>query len=318
MAYTPPAPDAIVFDLEVYTPPASDDIAFELGGAGTIYWAAYPSAQSAPSAEQLISATVENGIHSNDPAPFDSGVFDGLTITGLTAGVSYRLAAVWSNGVNNSNVVVSEPFAFFAGSGDLSASASEVAGSGISVVGAAGSGSLDAQVAQVGGSGNVVLVASGSLVAGSAQVSGSGAVVYIAAGGLDAQPSAVSGVGVATDAIAGSGFLAPGVSQVSGAGVITLVGSGALAANDATVSGGGSFVGAIIGTGALQAAPSQISAIGRLGLTGAGSLVAQSSDITGFSEYPKPQYEFSVAAEKRIFPIQTELRIFTVRKPNGS
>ena len=76
-----------------------------------IYWAVYPSAQADPSAADIKGASVSNGFHANETAPTSSGTFtSGSAITGLTASTSYKLAAVWSDGVDDSNVVVSAAF----------------------------------------------------------------------------------------------------------------------------------------------------------------------------------------------------------------
>jgi hypothetical protein len=217
MAYTPPAPDTIVFDLEVYTPPASDAIAFELAGAGTIYWAVYPSAQANPTDDELITATVDNGIHSNDPAPFESGVFDGATITGLTSAASYRLAAVWSDGVTTSNVVVTAPFVAEADDGGIEGAAElQLAGF-----------TLDAE-------GTLSVSGASTITLDNLTASATGGVVVSAIAALSLDDiDAASGVSVAVEATAG---LALDDVDAASEAAVSVEASASLALGDASVS----------------------------------------------------------------------------------
>ena len=78
---------------------------------GTIYWAVYPSGQADPTASEIINGTVPNGFFGNDPAPTVTTVdFTGSVITGLTPNTSYKLAAVWDDTVDQSNVDITGPW----------------------------------------------------------------------------------------------------------------------------------------------------------------------------------------------------------------
>jgi len=76
----------------------------------TLYWAIYPSGDSDPTDTQIITETVPSGIHGSDIAPVITGAFAGSAISGLASGTSYKLAAVWDDGTDTSNVVVSSAF----------------------------------------------------------------------------------------------------------------------------------------------------------------------------------------------------------------
>lgn len=78
--------------------------------AGNLYWAIYPAGQSEPSIAEIVGQTVPNGIFGTDTAPTVDGEFLGTDIPGLSSGTEYRLAVVWSDGVDDSNVSVSAPF----------------------------------------------------------------------------------------------------------------------------------------------------------------------------------------------------------------
>ena len=76
----------------------------------TLYWAIYPSGDSDPTDTQIITETVPSGIHGSDTSPVTTGSFAGDAISGLASGTSYKLAAVWDDGTDTSNVVVSSAF----------------------------------------------------------------------------------------------------------------------------------------------------------------------------------------------------------------
>ena len=76
----------------------------------TLYWAIYPSANGDPTDTQIITETVPSGIHGSDTAPTTTGAFAGTAISGLAASTSYKLAAVWDDGTDTSNVVVGSAF----------------------------------------------------------------------------------------------------------------------------------------------------------------------------------------------------------------
>ena len=76
----------------------------------TLYWAIYPSGDSDPTDTQIITETVPDGIHGSDTSPTTTGAFAGTAISGLAASTSYKLAAVWDDGTDTSNVVVGSAF----------------------------------------------------------------------------------------------------------------------------------------------------------------------------------------------------------------
>lgn len=86
---------------------------------GTLYYVIYPSAQAAPSAAQVklgqdvtSSPATASG---NETSPGTSQTFTFTSpATGLTASTSYRVAIVWTDGTNDSNVSVSDAWSTLA------------------------------------------------------------------------------------------------------------------------------------------------------------------------------------------------------------
>jgi len=72
----------------------------------TLYWAVYPAGQADPPASEIIAGTVPNGVFSQDVAPTVDDTVTGAQITGLTPGEDYKLACVWDDGVDTSNVEI--------------------------------------------------------------------------------------------------------------------------------------------------------------------------------------------------------------------
>jgi hypothetical protein len=111
MAYTPPAPDAIVFDLEVYTHPASDAIAFDLTDVSILlYYVVYLASETDPTDAQIVSGlswtpAVAAG---NEPVREDTGQQTFPEISGLADGI-YKVAFVAYDGTDYSNLVISGP-----------------------------------------------------------------------------------------------------------------------------------------------------------------------------------------------------------------
>lgn len=85
--------------------------------AGTLHWSIYPSEQSDPDVEDVVTGTVANGVHGSDTSPVFGGEFEGTELTPIEAGTEYKLAAVWDDGTDTSNLVISEAFTASASSG---------------------------------------------------------------------------------------------------------------------------------------------------------------------------------------------------------
>jgi len=80
-----------------------------------LFYVIYPSAGSAPSATQIKAGQDSTGSAATASGYENARETTGEQIfasaaTGLSAGTSYRVAFVWSDGTNNSNVVVSDAF----------------------------------------------------------------------------------------------------------------------------------------------------------------------------------------------------------------
>lgn len=80
-----------------------------------IYAVIYAAALGEPSAAQIKAGQNVNGVTAvwsgSVVAPTVTTVFDWPTLaTGLTAGTSYRVSFVWSDGASDSNVVTSDAF----------------------------------------------------------------------------------------------------------------------------------------------------------------------------------------------------------------
>lgn len=83
--------------------------------AGTLYYVIYPSAKSAPSAAQIKAGNdVDDGpaaASGSEISPTTSQTYTfASAATGLSEGTSYRIAFVWSDGSDDSNVAVSDPW----------------------------------------------------------------------------------------------------------------------------------------------------------------------------------------------------------------
>ena len=108
-------------------PAVFDDLIFSVTPP-TLYYVVYPSAESEPSAAQIKAGQKQSGA-----AATASGSETARTTTGeevfaaaaggLSGATSYRVALVWSDGTNDSNVVVSSAWATW-NSGSLAASES--------------------------------------------------------------------------------------------------------------------------------------------------------------------------------------------------
>ena len=93
----------------------------------TVYFAIYPSGDSDPTDTQIITETVPDGIHGSDTSPTTTGAFAGTAIAGLAESTSYKLAVVWDDGTDTSNVVVGSAFVTGA---DVSVTLTGIAGTG--------------------------------------------------------------------------------------------------------------------------------------------------------------------------------------------
>lgn len=87
-----------------------------LGAAPKLYYVIGPSSGwSDPSAAEIKAGQLSGGggatASGNETSPTSTTTFTFTSpATGLTSGTSYRIAFVWSDGTNNSNVAVSSAF----------------------------------------------------------------------------------------------------------------------------------------------------------------------------------------------------------------
>jgi hypothetical protein len=167
------------------------------------------------------------------------------------------------------------------GSGALSAQASTIDGAGAS--GSAGTGTLTAQSATADGAGTSSSTGSGALTAGSASLDGAGTSESTGSGALSAQASVVDGSGTAEGGgITGSGAASSQASTLDGTGTSSSTGAGALAAGNAAADGAG--VSSSTGSGSLDSAASSVDGAGAVGsneVTGSGSLIPAASVASG-------------------------------------
>lgn len=91
------------------------DGASQMAPSAALYAVIYASALAAPSAAQIKAGQNVNSAAAvwagSVAAPTSSATFDWPSVaTGLSPGTSYRVAFVWSDGVTDSNVAVSDPW----------------------------------------------------------------------------------------------------------------------------------------------------------------------------------------------------------------
>lgn len=206
----------------------------------TLYYVIYPSAKSAPSATQ-----VKTGKDADNSAAAASGsesardtageqVFASAA-TGLTGGTSYKVSFVWSDGTNDSNVVVSSAWATW-NTGALAATES-----GSDAAAIAGDVLVSGTLAATESGADVAALAGKVLVSGSLAATESGADTAAIAGQVLVSGSlAASEAG--DDTAAFDGFLTPFVTggyiaaTEVGADVAAIAGrvlvAGSLAANE--------------------------------------------------------------------------------------
>jgi hypothetical protein len=225
----------------------------------TIYWALYPSAQADPVAADIIAGTVTNGIHGTDTSPVSTQAFAGTAISGLAASTSYKLASVWSDGTDNSNVIVSAAFTTLAATAAIEGTGSLVLGSllsfaatGISSTAASASGliSFGAGVG-ISGSGEAYTVEGTAvpLSFGSFDLTGFGTTgnSVEGIGTLNFTGVNISGLGSSSSS-AGTGVLLLGGFALSASASVSdaATASGSLAFSGITLNGSGQVVTPII------------------------------------------------------------------------
>lgn len=78
---------------------------------GTLYIAAYPASQSAPTRDEIVAGAVPNGVHATDISAPDStqAGYEPPPIS-LPPGAQYRFATVWDDGSSRSNMLISPAF----------------------------------------------------------------------------------------------------------------------------------------------------------------------------------------------------------------
>jgi hypothetical protein len=179
----------------------------------------------------------------NEAAPTTSQTFDFTSdATGLTGGTSYKIAFVWSDGTNDSNVAVSDAFVdggagTHTTTGALDAGAATVAGTAAHEH--AATGTLAASAATAAGTAVHLTLhtSTGALEAAAATVAGTAADEHATTGALASDAAAVAGTAVHLTLHTSSGALAAQAAAAAGAAAHEHATTGALAAGAATVAG---------------------------------------------------------------------------------
>ncbi len=190
---------------------------------GTIYWAAVPETEwdGLPYAgieSDLINGTVPftGTVHGSGASPTVTDDFEDIAES-LSEGTGYYIAASWSDGVDDSDVVISD---------EISTATT------IDAVGVLQSGN-----AFLSGDFYREVKASGSIVSGDSSISGSLARVVTLTGILESGPSQVSGSLGFSGNSSVSGNIQSGDSEVSGALTRTVKLSGDLQSGESSISG---------------------------------------------------------------------------------
>jgi len=81
---------------------------------GSVYWAVYLATDADPTTAAEVEVGTWTGVSAvttgSDPTGGLDGLFTGSSLSGLTEGVQYKLAAAWRNGTLDSAVEISAPF----------------------------------------------------------------------------------------------------------------------------------------------------------------------------------------------------------------
>jgi hypothetical protein len=227
-----------------------------------------------PSASQVKSGLLGGGGPSTasgaQGAPTTSQTVDfASTAQGLTSGVTYRVALVWSDGTNDSNVAVS---------GDFTTPAGGVSGSSTLTLGAvlqtAASGAVQINSASAATLGRIVATAAGSVAVAGTAASTLGQVTGAAVAFASISASASSTLGAVQQTALGSV-----ISGVSGSQAATLGGLQGAAFGSVSVAGSA--------TAATLAAVTQVSAAAVLlsgsATTAPGAVQATANGVVGFA-----------------------------------
>lgn len=206
---------------------------------GTLYSAIYPSAQSDPTAADIKAGTVANGFHSSIASPEVTTLdFEGTTITGLTAGESYRHAVVWDDGTDTSDVEVSDAFVasvVIDASGVVVSGPAQMSGDFYREV--KNTGSLVSGSSAMAGVLSRVVTLNGALTSALSQIGGSLGIGGTASLSGTLQSGAASMSGTLKRTIKATGNLSSGDSSVSGVNEREVTASGSLTSNSSIVLG---------------------------------------------------------------------------------
>lgn len=248
----------------------------------TLYYVVYPSAKSAPSATQVKtgkdadnSAAAASGSESAQDTAGEQ-VFASAA-TGLTGGTSYKVALVWSDGTNDSNVAVSAGWttlsaAQFEGAAAAAAAASgalstQITLEGAAVVAATATGAISTGINLVGAAASVTLA--GGTLTTQIRLAGGAIAAAVASAGLT---TAIQLAAQAQGGAAAAGALTTGSAQpLEGHALAAALASGALTVQ---IRLAGAAVARAVVSGVLS---TQISVAGAAaaGASAQGSLTAQ-------------------------------------------
>lgn len=203
-------------------------------------------------------------------APDQSQTFDWPTLaTGLTGGVAYRVAFVWTDGVQDSAVAVSDEFTTTAAgavSGTASISLAALTSSASGTVNLAGAaaitlGTLTSSAAGtvsggtgINGSASITLAAATSSAAGTVLVAGAASTTL---GALTVQAAGAV-------AVAGSASVTLGAATTQAAGAVAVKGAATITLGAATVSATGALSQAVTGDAAITLGAMTSSAAGEV------------------------------------------------------
>lgn len=243
------------------------------GPDGWIYYVVYPAAESEPSAAQI-----KAGLRQSGSAAVASGVeparsFDGEQVwqslaSGLTAGTSYDVSFVWTDGANDS-AVESGTFSTSAGGGE-GALAVTLDGIGLSASGAlalSGTSSKALDGIGLGAAGAVALTGSATRTLDDAALTGAGAVALAGSMGKTLDGVSLAATGELSSGVSGALAATLADATLSSAGTVAL--SGALGRTLDGVSIAASGAVALDGSTTRTLDGVGLSAAGAVALTGA-------------------------------------------------
>jgi hypothetical protein len=260
--------------------------------APRLYYVIGPSAGwSDPSASEIKAGQLSGGGaatadgYETAPTVTTAPFTFGAAATGLTPSTNYKIAFVWSDGTNDSNVAVSGDFTTdadgHATTGAIVAAAATVAGSSVHYTLHAATGALAASAATAAGTAAHWHTTTGALTAQAATVAGTSAhlTLHTVTGALAAQ--AATAAGSASHPHATTGTLAAAAASVSGTAAHRHAATGALAAQASTVAGAAVHLTLHAATGAIAAGSATVAGTATHPHTTTGALLSGAAVVAG-------------------------------------